>query len=371
VKSSCFNEVQLIIFRLKKLLAHLYILFQNRILVRLITPTPEKLKIFYIGGYWRGPNDMVAQMLHGLRATGVNVIDFNTDKNHDAFETDGRPYDMGTTSPVWLVREKLFPHIFKFCPHVIVCNAGGLSFRPQDAAYLRKLGIKIMGIALSDPAVYKPTTSRIAGNFDVFYSKDIDCVRMYRESGIDAHQLPTATNPSFFRPVLPRDELKCEVLIMGAVHADRIEPVKALVEHFDTHVYGERWEQYGIQSRGFVFGENTLSALSSARMTVVFSRQISGHQALKVGIFDFLSAGCLVVTDENPQIYDYFQVGKEIIVFTDIHDMIAKIRYYLDHSEEAAAICSAGREKVIKNYTWDRVWRKALLKVVSVKGWLM
>lgn len=343
---------------------------QNKVFAKLSPPSPERLKVFYIGGYWRGPNDMVAQMLAGLRATSVNVVDFNTDQNHDSLDTDGNHYDMGTTSPVWLVREKLFPHIFKFRPHVIICNAGGLSFRSQDAAYLRKLGIKIMGIALSDPAVYESTTSRIARNFDVFYSKDIDCVNLYRASGVDAHQLPTATNPLFFRPVAPREGMKCEVLILGAVHADRVEPVKALVEHFDTHVYGEEWDAYGIKSRGFVYGEDTLAALSSARMAVIFSRQVSGHQALKVGIFDFLSAGCLVVTDENPQLYNYFQVGREVIVFTDIHDMITKIRYYLDHPEEANEIRRAGREKVIQNYTWDRVWKKALLKVVLVKGWL-
>jgi hypothetical protein len=78
------------------------------------------------------------------------------------------------------------------------------------------------------------------------------------------------------------------VLHLGAAHQDRIEPVRALVEHFDTHVYGENWEKHDIHNRGLVYGEETLKALNSARVVVLFSRTPSGRQTVKVGIFDFL-----------------------------------------------------------------------------------
>lgn len=347
----------------------LSIIVQNRIVSRLKPPTPAKLRVFYIGGYWRGPNDMVAQMLEGLRATGVNVVDFNTDKNQDALDTDGHPYDMGTTSPVWLVRDKLFPLILRFQPHVIICNAGGLSFRPQDAAFLRKLGIRLLTLVLSDPEVYEPSTSKIAQNFDVLYTLVNKYVEIYRQHGPQSYLLPLATNPLFFHPVPPRAEYKCDVLVLGSVHADRIEPVKALIKHFDTHVYGENWEKYGIKNRGFLFGEDTLSALNSASIAVIFSRTVSGLPAVKVGILDFLAAGCLVVTDDSPELGRYFVAGEEIIVFNDTGDMLEKIRYYLDHPQEAEAIRRAGREKVINNFTWDRVWPKVLSTVTWVDGW--
>lgn len=341
---------------LKEIFAAARLFIQNRIFLKLRRPAPARLRLLYIGGYWRGPNDMVAQMLQGLRLTGADVVDFNTDQNQDALETDGVPYDMGTSGPVWLKWDRLLPLILTLRPHAVICNAGGLSFRPRDAARLRRLGVRLLGIALSDPAVYAPTTSKIAQNFDVFYSKDVECVEAYRRQGVTAYQLPTATNHVFFRPVPPREEYRCEVLILGALHADRVEPVRALVRDFDTHVYGENWDQAGVPSRGFVFGEDTLVALNSTRMSIIFSRQVSGHQALKVGIFDFLAAGCLVLTDENPQLAKYFEVGREIVTFADTDDLLRKVRYYLDHPEEAEAIRRAGHEKVVGHYTWDKVW---------------
>lgn len=358
-----------IILQLMNILKVLRIFAQNRIFVWWRPPRPDGLRIFYIGGYWRGPNDMVAQMLQGLRATGVHVVDFNTDQHHDAFDTDGHPYDRGTTSPVWLVRDKLFPLILRFRPHVIICNAGGLSFRPRDASFLRKLGIKLLKIVLSDPEVYEPVTSKIANNFDVLYTVVNEYVERYRRRGSQAYFLPMATNPLFFHPVPPRPEYKCEVLVLGAVHSDRVEPVKALVKHFDTHVHGENWEKFGITNRGLLLGNDVLSALNSASLAVIFSRTVSGFQGVKVGILDFLSSGCAVVTDYIPGLERYFVVGKEIIAFHDTQDMLEKIRYYLDHPAEADEIRRAGRSKVIANYTWDKVWPKVISTVIQVDDW--
>jgi spore maturation protein CgeB len=350
------------------ILAGLPVFVQNKILALSKLSSVADLRVFYIGGYWRGSNDMVAQMLQGLKTIGISVFEFNTDEHSDALDTDGRPYDRGTNGPVWLVKNKLFPLILRFRPHVIVCNAGGLSFRAEDVADLRRLGIKLFGAALSDPDVYANSTSKIVENFDVFYSNDKTSVELYKNSGVQSFQLPIATNDLFFHPVPSRPEYVCEVLHLGAAHLDRIEPVKALVEHFDVHVYGENWEKHGVTNRGVILGEDTLSALNSARIAVVFSRTPSGRQTVKVGIFDFLAAGCLVATEDFPEIHQYFEAGKEIILFNDTEDMLEKIRYFLDHPEKADAICEAGRRKVLDNFTWTKVWPKILTPILRANG---
>lgn len=342
---------------------------QNKLLQRFQPPAPAGLRVFYIGGYWRGSNDMVAQMLSGLKAAGVTVEDFNTDEHQNALDTEGVPYDRGTSGPVWLVREKLFPPILRFRPHLIICNAGGLSFRPQDAAVLRGWGITLLGIALSDPDVFQPTTSRIFKNFDAMYTNDAATAERYRQGGVPAYQMPIATNDGFFRPLPPSPEYACDVLHLGAAHADRIEPVKALVEHFDTHVYGENWEKQGIHNRGLIYGEETLKALNSAKVTILFSRTPSGRQTVKVGIFDFLAAGALVATEDFPELRQYFDVQKELIAFNGTDEMLQKIRYYLGHPDEAEAIRQAGRAKVLTRYTWKRTWPRILAPIIRVRGW--
>ncbi|HEX2645282.1 MAG TPA: GNAT family N-acetyltransferase [Thermoanaerobaculia bacterium] len=320
---------------------------------------PEGLRVFYIGGYWRGPNDVVYQMRLGLESTGARVFEYNTDDHPEALDTGGVPYDRGTSGPVWLRWEALREPIERFAPHLIVCNAGGLSFRPEVAARLRR-EVCLLGIALSDPDVFEPSTRHIAPLFDRFLTNAPECLPRYEALGTRPGLLGVGTNPEFFHPVPPRPEMTCDVLILGRAHPDRIEAVRELIARFDTHVYGEGWEEHGIASRGLIYGDDVLAALSSARITPVFNRTGAGHPLVKVGIFDFPAAGALVATNRFPAVADYFEFDKEIVGFDETADLVEKIRYYLDHPGEAATIRQAGRERVLREHTWKRVWLRLL-----------
>ena len=327
--------------------------------MRLAAGTNAELRAFHIGGYWRGANDMVRQMMLGLRSTGATVVEYSTDDHRDALDTEGRFYDRGTTGPVWLKWEALREPIASARPHLVVCNAGGLSFRPPDARRLRETTC-LVGIALSDPDVYEPATRHIAPNFDVFLTNAPSCVSRYQALGARSGVLPVATNDAFFRPVPPRPELVCDVLVLGRSHPDRIEPVKALVGAFDTHVYGEGWAEHGVTSRGLIFGDDVLAALSSARVTVVFFLTGGGHALVKVGLFDFPAAGALVATNYFPEVEPYLTYGKEIIGFTSTGDLLGKVRHFLDHPGEARAIREAGRARVRRDHTWRTAWPRVL-----------
>jgi hypothetical protein len=327
--------------------------------MRLHPPASRPLRALHIGGYWRGDNDMVRQMLLGLRAAGADVLEYSTDEHREALDTDGRLYDRGTTGPVWLRWEALQRPLEAFDPDLVVCNAGGLAFRPERARALRRRRC-LLGIALSDPDVFEPTTRHVAPTFDLFLTNSVECVARYRALGVAADLLPIATHEAFFRPVPPRPELACEVLVLGRAHPDRVEPVRALCERFDTHVYGEGWADHGIASRGLLHGEDALAALASAAMTVVFFRTGGGHALVKVGLFDFAAAGALVLTNRFPEVERYLRFGEEVVGFDSTADLLARVRHYLDHPAEAEAVRRAGRRKVLAEHTWTRVWPRLI-----------
>lgn len=319
----------------------------------------EQLRVVHIGGYWRGANDMVKQMLLGLQAAGPRVEEIDTDAWPEVLDTDGRRYDRGTYGPVWLRWELLASRVAAFDPHLIVCNAGGLGFRPEVAAVLRQ-SHTLLGIALSDPDVHAVATCRVAPGFDWFVTNDPGCVARYRALGVRSAALPPGTNDTFFRPVPPRAEMACEVLVLGRASPDRVEPVRALTRQFDVHLYGEGWEEVGLASRGLVFGEEALAALSSARMTVVFFRTPAGHPLLKVGLFDFLAAGALVLTDRSPLVSNHLRFGRELVGFDTTEELMTRVRHLLDHPAEAERIRTAGRERVRAEYSWCSVWRRVI-----------
>jgi spore maturation protein CgeB len=324
------------------------------------------MRVLHIGGYWRGPNDIVRQMMLGLAEAGYEVYEYNTDEHPEALDTEGRAYDRGSLGPVWLREDVLKRTIEDFQPQVIICNAGGLGFRPPFATQLRRQSA-LLGIALSDPDVFEPATRHIAAGFDYFLTNSDDRVPDYQALGVCADRLPFATSAQTFYPVAPRAELATDVLILGRGLEDRIEPARALLNRFDVHLYGEQWEDYGLPSRGFALGEEALAALSSAKITVVFNKTYHGHPIIKPQLFDFLAAGALVFTNDWDGLREYFTPGKHLIGFKSTEDLLEKAAYYLAHPSELQKIRDAGREQVIQNYTWAQAWPKILTKTMEVR----
>ena len=326
-------------------------------------PLPDSIldtRILHIGGYWRGPNDMVRHMMIGLRAAGAQVVEYNTDEHLESLDAGSRPYDRGTSGPVWIREECLQDQFDQFDPHVVVCNAGGLSFRPEAAKKIRQTRY-LLGIALSDPDVFMPTTRFIASNFDLFLTNDKTLISKYRESGANAEPLPLGTNENYWRPVPPLEKYRTDVLIVGRAHPDRVEPVREILRHFNTRVYGEGWEDYGIKSDGTIYGEETLHALNSAKIVPLFLTNPDGSTMyVKIGVLDFISAGAFLITNFLPDVEQYFTFGKEIIGFSTTEELISKIAYYLSHPEEAEAIRKAGCSRARQEHTWTRVWPRIL-----------
>lgn len=336
-----------------------------RALAAQFSELPGRLpRTLHIGGYWRGPNDIVRQMMLGLRAAGAEVLEFNTDERPEALDPGGIPYDRGTNGPVWLKWEVIGPEIEAFHPELIICNAGGLSFRPERAVQLKSQCL-LVGIALSDPDVFARSTSQIARHFHVFLTNAPQCLEAYRAAGACAMELPIATNETFFQPAAPRAELRCDVLLIGRAHADRIAPVRALRERCEVHVYGEGWEEIGIPSRGLIYGDDLLAALNSARVTVIFSRTPAGHGIIKVGLFDFIAGGALVAADYIPELADYFEPGREILTFHTVEELLAIVEECRTHPEAAEAIRTAGRARVLRDHTWRAVWPRLLRSMAA------
>ena len=319
----------------------------------------EDFRIVHIGGYWRGPNDVVRQMMLGLRQTGAQVIEVCTDEHPGMLDSEAQPYDRGTSHPVWIQQDYLARLIGNFQANVIVCNAGGLGFRPEAAREIRRTSY-IVGIALSDPDVFLPATSKVSQTCDLFFTNAPACIADYERLGVAAKPLRFGTFEGFYRPVPPKEEYRCDVLVFGSGYAHRVAAVRELVRLFDTHVYGDLWGQHGIPSRGFVFGDESLSVLNSALLTVVFGRTSGGNFIVKPYLFDYPAAGATVITEYVPEVENYFAYGRELVGFSGTADLVRQVEHLLANPEEAAAIGKAGRERVLREYTWKQKWPEML-----------
>jgi spore maturation protein CgeB len=332
-------------------------------------PRLEQLKVFHIGAYWRGENDVVHQLMVSLRSLGPEVYEYNTDEHRDVLDCEGRVYNRGGSGPVWLRWEMIRPEIEAFDPDLIICDGGGVSFRPEVARHLRQK-VALMGVAWSDPDVFEQTTRYIAPTFDLYLTNYAEYVPRYTALGAWAAALPYATNDEYWRPVARRPEFECDVVVLGHAHPARIEPVRALAKNFNLHLYGEDWEPHGLTSRGTLVGEDLMSAVHSATFTLVTNTTIYGTPVVKIVMLDFIAAGALIITNDFEPTKRYLEYDKEIIGFSSTADLVEKVRYYLDHPEEAEAIRRAAHARVLRDYRWKSFWPGLLEQVAAVRRYV-
>jgi len=78
------------------------------------------------------------------------------------------------------------------------------------------------------------------------------------------------------------------------------------------------------------------------------------REQIKGRNFEIPGSGGFLLTSDADNLTDYYQSGKEIVIYKDINDMIDKIKYYLEHNEEREVIVRAGYERTLQEHTYEK-----------------
>ncbi len=77
-----------------------------------------------------------------------------------------------------------------------------------------------------------------------------------------------------------------------------------------------------------------------------YSQQIKGRN------FEVPGCGGMLLTGYADNLEDYYAIGKEVACFDSTADLIEKIRYYLQHENERAALADAGYQRTLRDHTY-------------------
>lgn len=68
-------------------------------------------------------------------------------------------------------------------------------------------------------------------------------------------------------------------------------------------------------------------------------------------VWDILAVGGFCLTNYQPELEEYFEIGRDLEVFHDLKELEEKIRYYLSHEEQRVRIAINGYQKVRQNHS--------------------
>jgi hypothetical protein len=105
---------------------------------------------------------------------------------------------------------------------------------------------------------------------------------------------------------------------------------------------------------GEVWGLDMYRALASSRVTLNRHINVAENNANNMRLYEATGVGAMLLTDKKDNLGDLFEVGKEVVSYSNEAEAAELIRYYLSHPEEASAIARAGQVRTLKEHTYGR-----------------
>lgn len=137
---------------------------------------------------------------------------------------------------------------------------------------------------------------------------------------------------------------------------DRREVCSYLATHYDFALYtgSDTSFEPRIHNRGRAEYLHQMPLIfHNSRINInITSRSITSGVPLRV--MDVLACEGFLLTNYQPEIGQYFEDGKELVVYEDFQDLYRKIDYYLSHEQERRDIAQAGCRKVRESFSYGQ-----------------
>jgi hypothetical protein len=245
--------------------------------------------------------------------------------------------------------------IKSFSPDVVYCQ--DINFFPEES--LRELR-NHAGLIVGQIASPLPPTSFLK-NYDLILTSFPHFVSRLRQMGINSEYFRIGFEPKILDQV-GSVEKNIDVSFVGGLgskHSKSIELLEYLAEHTPIKFFGygvSKLSKYSpIRSRhyGERWGIEMYKSLASSLITVNRHINVAENYANNMRLYEATGVGALLVTDAKDNLGDLFEVGKEVVAYSDKYEAAELINYYLAHPLEAKVIAKSGSRRTLSEHTYQ------------------
>ncbi|MGN7613675.1 glycosyltransferase family protein [Magnetococcales bacterium HHB-1] len=131
------------------------------------------------------------------------------------------------------------------------------------------------------------------------------------------------------------------------------------------HLRGANWEQFpelASSAHGPVKSGAPLNELTNRAKIAIHNSGTSFHmRALEIlGSGTFLLARRPLKKTDNTRLSDFFEEGKDFVMFDDEKELLQKVNYYLKHEEERETIARQGHETAVNHFSYKQIAQRIL-----------
>jgi len=244
-------------------------------------------------------------------------------------------------------------------PDILIAQTWACLIEPEIFSRIRRAyGTFVVNVSMDDRHQYwgEKIDGGWSGTFPLIPHIDLaltaapECVDWYMKEGCPALFFPEASDPAIFHP-MPQLPKIHDVCFVGGRYGIREQIVKALRNAgISVAAFGSGWENGRIGTEAVP----RLFAQSKIILGVGTVGHCTDFYALKMRDFDAPMSGSCYLTHDNPDLNLVYDVGQEIMTYTDIQDCVGKVRYLLEHDREREEMASRGCLRASADHTWTK-----------------
>lgn len=275
------------------------------------------------------------------------------------------------------INKRLISLAYEAKPDIAIVT-GGHRITSQTVTTLKNIGARTVLWTIDAPLNFQPIID-VAPLYDYIFCQGTEAIELLDQAGIKgANWLPMACDPAAHRPVelspQEKEHYGSDVVFVGSYYPNRGELFEKLIR-FNLGVWGPGWDKLHRHSplRTFLKGGKTkpdewLKIYSASKIVLAIHYQAPEisfpvYQA-SPRVFEALACGAFVISDNQKDVFSLFKEGSHLVRFDSPDDIVDKITYYLDHSDDRQKISRKGRQEVFNEHTYeDRI--KKLLSFVA------
>jgi spore maturation protein CgeB len=165
---------------------------------------------------------------------------------------------------------------------------------------------------------------------------------------------------------IPFKSFMADIINTRITELDRTGLLDMLGEYFKVDLYTNSASTHlkNVNVLGTVGYEKEMpNVFRNSKINLNMSlRSITSGIPLRV--LDICGCGGFCISNYQPEIAEFFELDREIVVYDSAEDLLAKADYYLKHDDERNAIARRGYEKVRNEFTYE----KQLKKIFDLAG---
>ena len=168
---------------------------------------------------------------------------------------------------------------------------------------------------------------------------------------------------------------------VGQAYGERPDQIQHLLKcGLNVHVWGALWE-FHVQPKsrnpfrhwfetprglpahvvgGILSDREMIELYSRSKINLGFSScgntQLAQQRILQIRLRDFEVPMCggFYLVEYQDELSEFFEFDKEIVCYKNQEELVDKIRFYLAHDTARKKIAAAGRERCLRDHTWQK-----------------